>query len=68
MEALLNILLANPILAIWLIVTIIKKLVKIAVTLAIIIIALAIVLHYFGHDTLPQEGREVLEKAEEIIS
>ncbi|PLX29030.1 MAG: hypothetical protein C0600_09060 [Ignavibacteria bacterium] len=75
MEALLNILLANPILAviaiilvISLVVTIIKKLVKIAVALGIIIIALAIVLHYFGHDTLPQEGKEVLEKAEEMIS
>lgn len=74
MEALFNILLENPILAviviilvISLIVTIVKKLIKIAVVLGIIIIAFAIVLHYFGHDTLPQEGKEVLQKAEEMI-
>ncbi len=74
MEAFLNTLLANPILGVvfvslvvTLVVTIIKKLLKIAIGLGIIIIALAIVLHYFGHDTLPQEGKEVLQKAEELL-
>jgi protein-S-isoprenylcysteine O-methyltransferase Ste14 len=74
MEEFVNTLLAYPILGVIfvslvvsLVVTLVKKLLKIAVGLGIIIIALAIVLHYFGHDTLPQEGKDVLQKAEEIL-
>jgi uncharacterized protein YacL len=74
MESFLNTLLENPILGVIfvslvvsLVVTIVKKLLKVAMGLGIIIIALAIVLHYFGHDTLPPEGKEVLQKAEELL-
>jgi uncharacterized protein YacL len=51
-----------------LIFTVIRKLLKFAVSLAIIIIALAIVMHYLGHDTLPDEGKEVLREAEKLLS
>lgn len=54
-------------LVVSLIFTIFRKLLKFAVSIAVIIIALAIVMHYFGHDTLPEQGKEVLRKAEEVL-
>lgn len=48
--------------------TLFRKLFRFTVSLAIIIIALAIVMHYLGHDTLPDEGKEVLREAEELFS
>ncbi|MBN1448223.1 MAG: hypothetical protein JXA28_09860 [Bacteroidetes bacterium] len=70
MERFLTLILENPILGVVfvsliasLIFTVVKKLFKLAVGLGIIIIALAIVLHFFGYDSLPQEGKELIEKA-----
>lgn len=54
-------------LVVSLIFTIFRKLLKFAVSIAVIIIALAIVMHYLGHDTLPEQGKEVLRKAEEVL-
>lgn len=74
MDAFLNTLLEHPILVVVLVslvaslvFTLVKKLFKLAVGLGIIIIAFAIVMHYFGYDSLPEEGKEVLHKAEEIL-
>lgn len=74
MERYLSLIMDNPILGVVfvslvvsLIFTLFKKLFKFAVGLGIIIIALAIVLHFFGVDSLPPEGKEILHKAEEII-
>jgi hypothetical protein len=74
MEAFLNTLFENPILGVILVslvvslvFTLIRKLFKLAVGLGIIIIALAIVMHYFGYDSLPDEGKKVLQKAEEML-
>ncbi len=74
METFINALAEYPILGVLLvslvvslIFTVVKKLLKYAVSIAIIIIALAIVMHYLGHDTLPEQGKRVLQKAEEIL-
>ena len=69
MERYVTYILENPILGVIvvsllasLIFTIFKKLFKFAVGIGIIIIALAIVLHFFGVDSLPEEGREILNE------
>ncbi len=74
MEAFITTLAEYPILGVLLVslvvslvFTLVKKLLKFAVSIAIVIIALAIVMHYLGHDTLPEQGKKVLEKAEEVI-
>ncbi|MCB2205437.1 hypothetical protein KQI65_11875 [bacterium] len=74
MESFLHTLFEHPILGVVLVslivslvFTIVRKLFKVAVGLAVIIIALAIVMHYFGYDSLPKEGKEVLQKAEEML-
>ena len=65
---------ANPIPAavigmmlVALFIAIVKKLFKLAFFLSVVIIAAAVVLHYFGHDTLPPEGEKFLQKAEDFI-
>jgi hypothetical protein len=70
----LNTLFEHPVLAVIavalivsLVITIIKKLLKLAVSISIVIIALAIVLHCFGEDTLPREGKEALRHIEELL-
>ncbi len=74
METLINTLAEYPILGVLLVslvvslvFTIAKKLLKFAVSIGIVIIALAIVLHYLGEDTLPEQGKKVLEKVEQVI-
>ncbi|MDX9757622.1 MAG: hypothetical protein RBU27_00530 [Bacteroidota bacterium] len=74
MDQIINTLTEYPILGVLLvslvvslIFTVVKKLLKFAVSISIIIIALAIVMHYLGHDTLPEQGKEVLRKAEEVL-
>lgn len=69
MERYVTYILENPILGVIivslvasLIFTIFKKLFKFAVGIGIIIIALAIVLHFFGVDALPPEGKEILNE------
>ncbi len=69
MERYLTLILENPILGVIivsllasLVFTIFKKLFKFAVGIGIIIIALAIVLHFFGVDSLPEEGKEILNE------
>ena len=69
MERYVTYILENPILGVIvvsllasLIFTIFKKLFKFAVGIGIIIIALAIVLHFFGVDSLPEEGKEILNE------
>jgi ribose/xylose/arabinose/galactoside ABC-type transport system permease subunit len=54
-------------LVVTLIFSVFKKLLKFAVSIALIIIALAIVMHYLGHDTLPEQGKKVLRKVEEVL-
>jgi hypothetical protein len=49
------------------IISIAKKLFKLAFILSVMIIASAIVLHYFGYDTLPPGGKELLQDTEEFI-
>jgi hypothetical protein len=70
MERFLTLILDNPVLGVIfgslivsLVFTLVKKLFKFAVGLGIIIIALAIVLHFFGYDSLPQEGKKLIEEA-----
>jgi ribose/xylose/arabinose/galactoside ABC-type transport system permease subunit len=74
METFLNALSEYPILGVLLVSLVVtlffslaKKLIKFAVSIAIIIIALAIIMHYMGHDTLPEQGKKVLQKVEKVI-
>lgn len=69
MERYITYILEHPILGVILVVllaslafTIVRRLFKIAVGIGIIIIALAIVLHFFGVDALPEEGKNILNE------
>lgn len=75
METFLNAISEYPILGVLLVSLVVtlffslaKKLIKFAVAIAIIIIALAIIMHYLGHDTLPEQGKRVLQKVEKAIT
>ncbi|MFZ1731810.1 MAG: hypothetical protein WBQ23_16040 [Bacteroidota bacterium] len=74
METFVNALSEYPILGVLLVslvvslvFTLAKKLLKFAVSIGIVIIALAIVMHYLGEDTLPEQGKKMLEKVENVI-
>jgi hypothetical protein len=74
MDTFLNALSEYPILGVLLVSLIVtfifsltKKLLKFAVSIAIVIIAIAIIMHYLGHDTIPEPGKKVLQKVEAVL-
>lgn len=74
MSALFHFLSTHPVVALFaaglvvaLAASLVKKLFKLAFALAVIIVALAIVGHVLGVDTLPEPGKRLMRKAGEAV-
>ena len=74
MSVLIDLLLQNPIISlvvglliVAILIAVIKKLFKLAFYLSVILIATAIMLQILGYNTLPEEGKKILDDADELL-